>query len=45
MEEPKIEEVLKNIYDLYSSPDCSKKEEASKYLAQFQKSVRFHNIP
>lgn len=38
-EEPKIEDVLKNIYDLYGNPDCSKKEGASKYLAKLQDSV------
>lgn len=40
MEEPKIEDVLKNIYDLYSNPDISKKDGASKYLAKLQDSVR-----
>lgn len=39
-EEPKIEDVLKNIYDLYGNPDVSKKEGASKYLATLQDSVR-----
>lgn len=39
MEEPKIEDVLKYIYNLYTNPDCTKKEDASKYLAQFQTSV------
>lgn len=38
-EEPKIEDVLKNIYDLYGNSDCSKKEGASKYLAKLQDSV------
>lgn len=38
-EEPKIEDVLKNIYDLYGNPDVSKKEGASKYLAKLQDSV------
>lgn len=39
MEEPKVEEVLKNIYDLYENPDISGKEKASTWLAEFQKSV------
>lgn len=38
-EEPKIEDVLKNIYDLYGNPDVSKKEGASKYLAKLQDSI------
>lgn len=38
-EEPKIEDVLKKIYDLYCNPDITKKEPASKYLAQLQDSV------
>ena len=38
-EEQKIEDVLKNIYDLYGNPDVSKKEGASKYLATLQDSV------
>lgn len=39
MEEPKIEIVLRNIYDLYDNPDTSSKEKASKWLEDFQKSV------
>lgn len=39
MEEPKVEEVLRNIYDLYENPDNSAKEKASKWLDAFQKSV------
>jgi hypothetical protein len=39
MEEPKIEDVLKNIYDLYINQDVSRKEESSKYLAKLQDSV------
>ena len=38
-DEPQIDEVLKNIYDLYCNPDISKKEPASKYLATLQDSV------
>lgn len=40
MEEPKIEDVLRNIHDLYVNPDTAAKEKASKWLEQFQKSVR-----
>jgi hypothetical protein len=39
MEEVKIEEVYRNIYDLYDNPDTSSKEKASKWLDLFQKSV------
>lgn len=39
MEEPKIEDVLLKIYDLYENPDVLAKESASKWLADFQKSV------
>lgn len=39
MEEPKIEDVLRNIHDLYVNPDTVAKEKASKWLEQFQKSV------
>lgn len=39
MEEPRAEEVLRNIYDLYENPDISVKETASKWLEAFQKSV------
>lgn len=39
MEEPKIEDVFQNIYDLYENPDPAAKERASKWLADFQKSV------
>lgn len=39
MEEPKIEDLLKNIYDLYENPDISTKEKASTWLSEFQKSV------
>jgi hypothetical protein len=39
MEEPKIELVLKNIYDLYENPDISAKEQASEWLNNFQTSV------
>jgi transportin-3 len=39
MEEPKTEEVLRNIYDLYENPDPASKEKASAWLAEFQKSV------
>lgn len=45
MEEPKIEEVLKNIYDLYENPDISIKDKASAWLAEFQKSVSSHPHP
>jgi hypothetical protein len=38
-EPPKIEDVLKYIYNLYSGSDCKKKEESSKYLSQLQSSV------
>lgn len=40
MDEPKIEDVLKFIYNLYSCSDVKKKEESSKYLTQLQSSVR-----
>jgi hypothetical protein len=39
MEDIKIEEVYRNIYDLYDNPDTSSKEKASKWLEGFQKSV------
>lgn len=39
MEEPKIEDVLRNIYDLYQNPDVTTKEKASTWLDKFQKSV------
>lgn len=39
MDEPKVEEVLRNIYDLYDNPDLSAKEKAGKWLECFQKSV------
>lgn len=39
MDEPKVEEVLRHIYDLYENPDVSTKDKASKWLAEFQKSV------
>ncbi|KAG5683629.1 hypothetical protein PVAND_012902 [Polypedilum vanderplanki] len=38
-EEPKIEDVLNKIYDLYCNPDISKKDPASKYLASLQDSI------
>lgn len=44
MEEPKIEDVLKNIHDLYVNPDTDAKERASKWLEQFQKSVSACNL-
>lgn len=44
MEEPNIEDVLRNIYDLYENPDVSAKEKASTWLAEFQKSVS-ENLP
>lgn len=37
--EPKIQDVLEKIHDLYVNPNTSAKEEASKWLEQFQKSV------
>lgn len=40
MEEPKAEQVLKYIYDLYENPDLSAKEHASSWLNDFQKSVK-----
>ncbi len=39
MNEPKIEDVLSNIYNLYSGDDVGKKEESSKYLSELQSSV------
>ncbi|CRK91246.1 CLUMA_CG004926, isoform A [Clunio marinus] len=39
MGEPQIEDVLKNIYDLYEGPDLALKEKASTWLADFQKSI------
>ncbi len=33
--------VLKYVYDMYSNPDGSVKDKASKWLADFQKSVSF----
>lgn len=44
MEEPKIEDVLKNIHDLYVNPNTDAKERASKWLEQFQKSVSAYNF-
>lgn len=41
MEEPNLDVVLKNIYDLYNNPDTVEKEKASKWLAELQKSVSF----
>lgn len=43
MDEPKVEEVLRNVYDLYENPDISAKDKASKWLAEFQKSVSDDN--
>lgn len=43
MDEPKLEEVLRYIYDLYDNPDISSKEKASKWLTEFQKSVNIRS--
>lgn len=45
MEEPKVEDVLRYVYDMYDNPDNSAKTKASKWLADFQKSVsnKIHN--
>lgn len=44
MEEPKVEEVLRNIYELYGNQTIrtSEQEKAAKWLDGFQKSVRIH---
>lgn len=38
-DEPSIELVLQNIYNLYNNPNTSEKENASKWLSEYQKSV------
>ena len=37
--EPSILEVMTNIQNLYNNPDTTAKDKASKWLAEFQKSV------
>lgn len=44
MDVPKIEDVLRNIYDLYQNPDVTTKEKASTWLDKFQKSVSGENF-
>lgn len=39
MDEPKVEDVLRYVYDMYDNPDISGKTKASKWLENFQKSV------
>lgn len=39
MEEPSLQEVMTNIHNLYNNPDTTAKDKASKWLAEFQKSV------
>lgn len=39
MDEPKVEEVLRHIYDMYENQDVSAKDKTSAWLSEFQKSV------
>lgn len=37
---PTAESVLQGVYTLYNNPDSAEQEKASKWLEEFQKSVR-----